>query len=289
MARHNTIVLEEPRDAQFSRMLNQEIGIDEYLQNLDIAYPIFSRGMCELMQQLAAQGKQILQAEPYLDTLVSIHEFFADGGSPAKLPANTLCQRVYALEKLTTAALLNFYEISVSKPFDAVVESVRQFARQDAARFRLRDELRAQVLVPLVEKNTGIFIESGLMHYGLRGLIQKQMSEPQRMQTVFLADNILRRHGLKGRLYGPGDCLTLLYIFHPQLSWPTFENLLAARALVYNRLCPQDELAVGGKMPHLKNELACIEQVSRLTFEECRRLYRKFRKTGHSDGAYILK
>ena len=277
MGDHDIIVLEEPKDAKFGDMLAKEIGIDAYLQELDIEYPIFSRNMCRLMQRLAAQDKKIVQVEPYLETLLGIHEFFADGGLPEELAENSLSARVYTAEKYATAALLSFYE-SLSGSFDEIVESVIGFARKDAARFKLRDELRAQALMPMLETSSSIFIESGLMHFGLSGLLRRQLSMPKRLQTVFLADRLLRHYGMKSRLYGPGDTLTLFYIFHPELEWPNFEKLLAARALVYNCVCPKNELEVDGDIPHLRNEVVCIEQVSHLSFNDCHHMYRRHRK-----------
>jgi hypothetical protein len=277
MTDHEIIVLEEPQDAKFERMLNKEIEIDEYLQELDIEYPIFSRTMCRLMQRLSAQHKRIVQVEPYLETLLAIHEFFTEGSLPEDLIKGSLQQRVYMAEKLATAALLEFYQTAHSGSFDAVTESVRQFARQDAARFQLRDELRAEALIPFLEIDSGVFIEAGLMHLGLQRQLQRSMSKAQRLKTKFIADDLLKKHGLSGRLYGPGDRLTLLYIFHPDIEWPHTETLLAARALVYNKLIHKSEMDEEEDIPNLKNEVACLQMVHSLTISDCRRLYQKIR------------
>lgn len=291
MMAHDVIILEEPPDNSFRLMLEKKIGINDYLQGLDIEYPIFSRKMCRWMQRLAAQHKQIKQVEPYLETLLEIHEFFADGGRPDQLAGESIHEDVYRVEKHATAALLNFYQVFMSSPFEMVLESVKHFARKDAARFQLRDELRAKALLPLVETDAKVFIEAGLMHLALRRQLRRRMAKPQRLQTKFIADDLLHQNGLSGRLYGPGDRLTLLYIFHPEISQPEVETLLAARALIYNKLIYKSEIDAGDDIRNLKNEVACLQKVQHLSLHDCRRMYRQFKKlrgspqtSSHLDG-----
>ena len=57
MRRHEAIFLEEPPDAGFEPMLAGRLAVDNYLMQLDVAYPIFSKNMCELLQELKGQGK----------------------------------------------------------------------------------------------------------------------------------------------------------------------------------------------------------------------------------------
>ena len=171
----------------------------------------------------------------------------------------------------------------------AMIKAVRHFARQDAARFRLRDTLRAQALIELVNDSASVFIEAGLMHYPLRGLLLQQLTEPERLQTVFLADASLKRLNMRGRLYGPGDQLTLLYVFHPELKWPGREMLLAARALVYNKLIAKGERGDSESLPHLRDENACIQLVGKLSLDDCGRLYYQIRKLGRQEAIGIVR
>jgi len=77
MRRHEAIILEEPPDFDFEPMLAGRLSVDDYLMQLDVEYPTFSKNICNLLQELKGQGKQILQVEPFLKILLSIHEFFA--------------------------------------------------------------------------------------------------------------------------------------------------------------------------------------------------------------------
>ena len=71
---------------------------------------------------------------------------------------------VYLAEKDATKALLGYYQTVVNGSFDETFEVVKQFARMDAARFRLRDLLRARALVPLVKQYPLSYIEAGVIH-----------------------------------------------------------------------------------------------------------------------------
>ena len=79
MRRHDAIFLEEPPAAGFEQMLEGSLDVDDYLLQLDLEYPEFSRNMCYLLQELKAAGKKIYQVEPFLEILAGIHDFFAEG------------------------------------------------------------------------------------------------------------------------------------------------------------------------------------------------------------------
>ena len=285
----NVILLEEPPGEGFTRMLSGGISIDDYLMQQDLEYPVYSRRLCRLLQTLTARGKTIYQVEPYLETLAGIHDLFAEGFRPADIAENSVQHRVYLAEHEATGALLVFYGVSMSGSFRKIIEAVKRFARKDAARFRLRDALRAQELAGRVETGSSVFIEAGLMHFPLRRLLRQRMAMPERLQTVFLADTPMRKMGIPGRLFGPGDQLTLLYVFHPELKWPDRENLLAARALVYNKLIAKTEHKDSENMPHLREEQACIAVVRKLSLDDCSRLYPLIRDAGHHEALEIVR
>ena len=285
----DVILLEEPPGEGFTRMLSGGISIDDYLMQQDLEYPVYSRRLCRLLQTLTAHGKTIYQVEPYLETLAGIHDLFAGGFRPADIVENSVQHRVYLAEHKATGALLDFYGMSLSGSFREILEAVKRFARKDAARFRLRDALRAQELAGWVATGSSVFIEAGLMHYPLRQLLRQHMATPERLQTVFLADTPLRKIGLPGRLFGPGDQLTLLYVFHPELTWPDRESHLAARALVYNKLIAKTEHEDSENIPHLREEQACIALVGKLSFDDCSRLYPLIRDAGHHKALEIVR
>ncbi len=283
------ILLEEPSSPDFTQMLAGGIRIDDYLMQQDLEYPVFSQRMCRLLQMLSAQQKTIHQVEPYLETLAGIHDLFADGFRPADIVKNSVQHQVYVAEHNATGALLDFYDVSVSGSFGKIIEAVKHFARQDAARFRLRDTLRAQALITWVKNCSSVFIEAGLMHYSLHRLLRQHLAASERLQTIFLADAPLKSKGIRSRLYGPGDQLTLLYVFHPELKWPDREALLAARALVYNKLVIKHEHEDSEGLPHLLDEQACIQMVGKLSLDDCGRLYPLIRKLERQEALSIVR
>jgi hypothetical protein len=283
------ILLEEPSSPYFTRMLAGGIRIHDYLMHQDLEYPLFSERMCRLLQGLYAQKKAIHQVEPYLETLAGIHDLFADGFRAADIAKNSVQHQVYVAEHNATGALLDFYDIAVSGTFRKTIEAVKHFARQDAARFRLRDILRAQALIAWVKNRASVFIEAGQMHYLLRKLLLRNLDAPERLQTVFLADALLKGKGVRNRLYGPGDQLTLLYVFHPELKWPEREALLAARALVYNKLIEKNEREDSEGLPHLLDEQACIQMVGKLSLDDCGRLFPLIRNIGCQEALSIVR
>jgi hypothetical protein len=83
--------------------------------------------------------------------------------------------------------------------------------------------------------------------------------------------------------------LTLLYIFHPTISQPGWEKLLAARSMIYSKILEKEELDENsGTFPHLRDELACIQAVRRLSFDDCRELFPHIRRTGTTQARKTL-
>jgi hypothetical protein len=289
MRQHDAVFLEEPPTPGFGQMIRGELSVEDYLLPLDVEYPAFSRGMCGLLRELHAEGKKIFQVEPFIESLLGIHEFFAEGQKPDDLTQNSIHYYVYHAERAATGALLAFYQIVGTGTFEAALEAIIRFARADAARFRLRDSLRAQALVSLVQEYPSSYIESGLIHYQLWRLLRDRLPSHVRVQPLFLADAALRSMGEKGHLYGPGDQLTLLYIFHPTISQPEWEELLAARSMVYSKILEKQELEDdAGTLPHLCDELACIRTVRQLSIDDCRHLFPLIRRARSSEARQLV-
>jgi hypothetical protein len=289
MRRHDAIFLEEPPASGFEQMLDGVRPVDDYLSQLDLEYPVFSRDMCYLLRQLKTEGKKIFQVEPFLEILLGIHEFFAKGHRPIELHKNSVQYPVYMAERNATGALLAYYKTVMTGSFEKTLEALKQFARVDAARFRLRDSLRAQALAPLVKKHPSAYIEAGLIHYPLWRLLRRQVSPPNRLRLIFLADAALKTLEKKGHLFGPGEQLTLLYVFHSTLRQPKHEAVLAARSLIYSKLIAKEELTDDlSALPHLRDELACIQIIRRLSLDDCRRLFPLVRRSGTTQTHQIV-
>jgi hypothetical protein len=284
MRQHEAVFLEEPGSPEFQRMLSGGLAIGDYLLPLDVEYPNFSRAMCLLQRELHAEGKVIHQVEPFIETLIHIQEFFAEGGRPDELSPDSLAYHVYRAEKAATGALLAYYQTVVNGSFEDAVDSVIRFARVDAARFRLRDSLRAQELARLIPKYSTSYVEAGLMHYQLWRLLRRLLPSPAQVNPVFLAGPVLQSLAEKGHLYSPGDQLTLLYILHPNISRPGRERLLAAQAMVYSKILEKQESDDdAGAFRHLRDELACIHAVRHLSLDDCRRLFPGLRRASTLD------
>jgi len=284
MRRHDAIFLEEPPAAGFAQMLTGELAVNDYLRELDVEYPAFSRNLCYLLQELKAEGMKIFQIEPFLEILLNIHEYFAEGHRPEELNKSSVQYPVYLAERNATGALLAYYQIVMSGSFEASIEAIKQFARLDAARFRLRDSLRAQALAPLIKEYPSTFIEAGVIHYPLWRLLRRRVPPYHRVQLIFIADAALHTLGKKGHLFGPGDLLTMMYIFHPTVAQPKREALLAARSLIYSKLVAKEESTEDlNSLPHLRDELACIQIARRLSTDDCRRLFPLVRGATSSD------
>jgi len=289
MQTHEALFLEEPPTIEFGRMIEGLMSVDDYLMTIDTEYPQFTKIMCTALREFQLEGKKIFQVEPYLENLLSLHEFFADGFRPEDIVKNTLMYPVYLAERNATGALLAYYQTAAGGSFESTVDAVKRFARTDAARFRLRDALRSQALSSELENFTSAFIEAGMMHYPLKRLLQRHASLPTPVRSVFLADDVLKRLGQKGHLYGPGDQLTLLYIFHPEITGSDQETLLAAKALIYSKIVIKEELHANVMpFPHLQDELLCIEAIRNLSSNDCRLLFERIRGVRTPDARRIV-
>jgi hypothetical protein len=277
MQQHQMIVLEEPPVPEFADMLSGRISIDEYLMTLDSGFPEFERMMCALLREIHMEGRQIVQVEPYLETLLQIHENLAGGKTPEDIVQNPDLAEVYEAEKRATGALLAYYTDSVQAPFGDVVKSVKAFARADAERLVMRERLRAQAIGSLALDQMDTYVEAGYIHYPLFHYLRKVVGSSQRIRVVYLLAPVVRRLKGRRRNMGPGDILTLHYALHGKLAENT-ADLLAARSLIYIKLLQKDELMPGeSDAPHSEDEVSVNQVVDRLSLEDCRTLFDRIR------------
>lgn len=293
MGKADTIVLEEPRTPEFPEMLSKNVSISEYLLQMDTDFPRFATVLCEGLQTLHAQGKRIIQLDPFLDRLVAIHECFADNLPPEEVLSNPELRDVYLAEKAATSALLHFYELSAGQDFRAIVDSVKHFAKLDADRLRLRDMLRAEAIHSLVAPGQRIYVEAGYMHFGILKTLRRRASArsqdcvapgrqvkpaeptPFKIKTRFILQPTARWLHARHRNMGPGDLLTLHFVFHPDADQNQEKSaLLAARSLIAIRLVAKEELAPGPTLyPQSEDDAKVNDLVQRLDYEQCRVLY----------------
>ncbi|NNF96015.1 MAG: hypothetical protein HKM94_03695, partial [Halobacteria archaeon] len=209
MQRHEAILLEEPETPGFEQMLKGNLSIENYLRETDFEYPEFSRRSCELFQTLYQNGKQLFQVDPFITQLNAIHDFFASGGTPQEIEPNTTRRLVYNAERDYSAALLAYYERCLTAPFDEVVDLVKRFAREDARRGRLRDQMRAEAIVAITPPYESVYVEAGLLHLSLLNRLAKELPAEYCIRPVYLMAPVVRQLNSRRQALGPGDKLTL--------------------------------------------------------------------------------
>ncbi len=277
MEQHHIIVLEEAPLPEFLDMLDGRVSIDEYMMALDSGFPGFERLMCALLRELHSKGRQIIQVEPYLETLLQIHELLSDGKTPEDIVKDPRLRSVYEAEKRATGALLDYYAHSLRAPFHGVVKAVQAFARADADRLVMRERLRAQAIKPLTSHGVNIYVEAGYIHYPLYHYLKKVVGRAQRIRVVYLLEPVVRRLKGRRRNMGPGDILTLRYALHGGLP-EDLADLLAARSLIYIKLLQKDELLPGDSdAPHSEDEARVNRVVDSLNLEDCQVLFDQIR------------
>ena len=224
------------------------------------------------MRGLYRDGARILQIEPYLERLIEIHRRFSAGAGPEDLETHPTLWPVYEMEHRATRALIKFYEASAQGDFDTLLETVKAFARRDARRFVLRDQLRAQGITEAIGPGERVYVEAGSLHVGLARELRRRSSPITSIENHFF----LPRRGLPKSspmtLYGPGDILTLVYMFNPEFDGP-MADLWAARALVQNKIIIKNEITDRlEKFPHTRDEAETAWLVHQLDLKNCRRL-----------------
>ena len=278
MRTHQTILLEEPPFPGFSDLLAGRLDIDDYLLQTDPGFPRFARALCRELQHLHARGHRILQVEPFLDGLAEIHERFADEVTPAAILADKGLRDIYLAEKEATGALIAFYAASRTDDFPALIEAVCTFARRDAARIRLRDRLRARAIRDLAATAPSLYVEAGFIHFDLFRRLRAVNAPGLWVEPLFLLQPEVDRLGVARRNIGPGDVLTLHYVFHDRLP-AARAGLLAARSLIAVQLVAREELApeADAPFPHCADDGLVNRLVDRLDLEQCRRLHARIR------------
>ncbi|MFO7554297.1 MAG: hypothetical protein R6W88_03760 [Desulfobacterales bacterium] len=277
MEQHQIIVLEEPPHPKFADMLDGDLSIDDYLMEIDIGFPEFERLMCKEARRLHQKGKKLLQVEPYLERLLEIHEYFAQGRTPAEVLNIAHLKAVYLAEKSATGALINYYARSIEKDFNQVIESVKAFATSDAQRSKLRSIMRARAIA-ILDTTKKIFVETGYIHYPLYRYLLKDFKGNEKIQVAYLMQPVFKKLKCKRRNMGPGDILTLYYALNLPIK-EDVADLLAARSLIYTQLIQTEEMFPdqSNPTPHSLDEALVNRLVDRLEFEDCKTIYSKIR------------
>jgi hypothetical protein len=275
MAAHDVIMLEEQPQSSLKMMLRGEMELDAYILESETAFPEFTRQHCTLMQELYDRGKTIQQVEPYLQHLLNIQLFLADGNTPDMIERDNVGYQVYLAERDATGKLIEYYRASGMGCLDTLLSSMIEFAKADAARFLLRDRLRSEAIVRLLLPGKDTFVEAGSMHHALYALLEKNISSEWSLQSRNLEEEVAKQMGITDYRLPPGDQLTLAYINAHPVSEEQ-ERLLCAQTLIYAKITMKEEWVESeSDFPHLDDELRNIALVSSLDLRQCRILYER--------------
>ena len=285
---YDIIILEEPVHVDFSEVLKGNIEIKEHLLELDIGYPEFILGQYRLLQHFSKAGKQILQVEPYLEHLLCIQYFLADGHTPEEIEPNTVAYAVYCAERDATGLLINYYKEVRGNDFKKILSSMNSFAKADAARFVLRDSLRVKGILEVLDGGKDTYIEAGSIHLLLYRLLAQNLSKEWRLHLHSVDREALQFLHRKGSFFSPGDNLTLHYIWGRNVSQKKWE-MFCAQSLIYSIIIKKEEsLGDDTKFPHTLNELESIAAVKQLSTETCETLFQQIRPLSSEDAADVV-
>lgn len=290
MENHDIIITEEASNSRFKDMLDNKISINEYLSEIDSGFPEFSCRLYKLLRKLHQRGKKILQIEPYIERLMEIHGMFFERKEPSEVLKIPELKEVYEAEKKATGALLHFYESSMGRSFEKIIDAVKNFAKADADRFCLRDQMRAKAISEILPEDKAVYIEAGAIHIYLEKALRQRLGKRRKVKTVFLLEPVVKKLTGKKQVIAPGDILTEHYIFHKREN-ENFENLLAARSLIYIQILEKEEMtpSEAEKTPHIKDEIRAIEIVNKFTFEKCEEIYGKIRFKNRQQALEVIQ
>lgn len=298
----NLICLEEPYDGAIYRMLNGEIKVEDYVSERDFSFPDFQREFYILMKEMYVQGKEIIQIDPYMSCLMQIHEIFSHGGTHKDLPPGHY-EIVYSTERAVSACLLKYYSLIPKGDFCDLLQAVMDFAKSDARRIKIRDEMRAEAIHQFLTKNPPesnfrrVYIEAGYIHQPLLKSLSHKLKD-FKIIPYFPASPIVRFYTSKKHIFSPGDILTLRYAFKGNKgeAFQPDNIVLAARSLVYTKIITKDETRPSEDLPypHTLDEIWCYKVVNLLSLSECSEIfnqikYMKTQEARHKVLTYISK
>ncbi len=260
---YDTIVIEEPKDSLFERMLKGEITIDYYVENTNTSFPLYSTYQCEVLRKLYSMGKRIYQVEPYLEILEDIHRAIE---SKRALPSDEMAMKVRSIEKKVGEAWIDYQEAFMKRDFDALVDSAVRFTKADAERFIVRDEMRAEAIAKIGD----CLVEAGQIHILLPEILKEKGFD---VKVVDLPREVANKLGIEFYL-NPGNELTIRYMLGEDVG-DDEAKLMCAQSIIYVSLIPKDELLPSNDdpYPHLKRECRIAKKVRKLSYDECKELF----------------
>jgi hypothetical protein len=265
------------------------MAIEDYLLVAEFEFPEFGKRSCELFQALYQNGKQLFQVDPFMTLLNQVRDFFENGGKPRDIDPQTPMGLVYEAERNWSASLITYYERCLIDPFEEVTELVKQFAREDAARGRLRDRMRADAIISITPSFNTLYVEAGTLHLYLYNQLAAKLPDGYQLHPLYLMAPIVFELSGRHQALGPGDKLTLRYTYRPDYNKP-LADLLAAQSLIHCKIQAKEEiLGPAKRFPHTVDEVETAAMVEHLSFSECKMLYKQIKHSTTKEARRLVR
>jgi hypothetical protein len=250
--------------------VEDRLTIEAHLEDLA---PEFSRRQYELLRRRHREGVRIVQVEPFMAVLETIHSRFDAGDGPREIEAHSDWGPVYRAEKRWFGALLAYYAAAAGSDFDRAVSAVCAFAGVDAERGHLRDAMRARELVRYLDSSRPLYVEAGPLHLGLIAQLRRRAPDGVSVQPRWLSAGQGVLEAAPPPL-APGDELTLAFAGGNGVDRDR-ARLLAARSLIQAAMTVKEEMPPTPEdpCPHARDDTESGRLVGRLRYEDCRRLF----------------
>jgi len=272
----DVVVLEEPENPMLINYLRGEIDEGTYLNSIDTEFPKYVSAQLKLLRELHGRGKRVVQVEPYMEEVIRMYKLIEEGRLFEELERRPSLRIVYTMERQVSQPLIRYYRAVALGNFDRAVYWTIEFAKRDAQRILLRDEMRARKLAELIDGSSRVLVEAGYIHIPLKEELEKLFGE---VNVISAVEEAAREIGVWHVLH-PGDILTIAFLEGRRLNCREL-RLLAARALAYVALITKEEMAPepDNPYPHLLDEQRVLAKVYRMSYDECRSVFENFAKS----------
>ncbi len=276
---YDIIILEEP-DILIQKILEKNDIDIEFL--VDYLYSEFSEYLKEqyniIKNIIRNMGKTVIQVEPYLTGLVDMFHFIEWKIIDKVLNNDNVIKFIHGVESIVSKYLVEYYESILSKSFEDVIVNIIKFAKFDAYRILVRDLLRAWKIGDILDeygKSRKYLVEAGTIHTCLVKFLERVCEET--IHVIDLKEVIARKLNIIFPQH-PGNVLTRIFLEARPYN-EDYCKLLAARSIVYTLLITKSELKPSDMMkyPHIVDEYRVLDFVNKLEYEDCRRIYEKYR------------
>ncbi len=262
---YDTIVIEEPKNPLFEKMLKGEIDIESYVMNLNTTFPTYTTYQCQVLRRLYRMGKNIYQVEPYLEALENIYMAIE---REEEIPSDEISRKVREVERKVSSAWIDYQEEFLRRDFDKLVDATMRFTKADAERFLVRDEMRGEEIAKIGD----CLVEAGQIHILLPEILKDKGFD---VKIVDLPREVANKLGI-GFYLNPGNELTIRYMLGEEVDEGE-ARLMCAQSIIYISLIPKEELlpSKNDPYPHLLRECRVANMVRRLDYEKCKNLFYK--------------